>query len=560
MQSVSNRLSSSVPANRLLGMVVGVGISQCVDAPGSVLKFDVEDMDTEAVKELLGLTKIQDQIGLLDDLRSSESTKQQTVPKKRKIIQPQPRKATPKTNQQESKILSIEEISSSSDNEDDLVPYQKPHSDPEDSDEDPTLLNRDKPKAPIYIVDLIKQLQLPSDKLDIIATALEAAPGLIRRKAGFGTELSDNIRSLASTLINLQDGMSKDEQQQQRLDALIACIYVQPEQMGKYLSNMYFQGDFSLSQRSTLLIAIGLGARELAGFSDTQNLHSNMTAEEIFPSRRLPPHLQPRVIDDKKGGNRTTLSGISNPLSMLTDLATRKTIQPMAMAAAGSQTGPEILQVTRTSSKLALAKDKADAKRTSKIPKNVYQILVNSIYLPLASPLSAIFSYTSTTAGSSVNSSLLHTSIVTLHLQTLTLLLHTLGPTGLSPPANCASITHETLSLLASLHNIPRFCFDGVVLPAMLGLFLALIDITSEIGVSAQERLLADPFGNTVAELVKWIGGLESGGRAPAPAKDGDVASGNSMPWTVIAAGIQVRWYEMGRKFQSRMLGFDLGD
>lgn len=93
----------------------------------------------------------------------------------------------------------------------------------------------------------------------------------------------------------------------------------------------------------------------------------------------------------------------------------------------------------------------------------------------------------------------------------------------------------------------------------MLSIFLALVDITSEIGVSAQERMLADPFGNTVAELVRWIGSLDSGGRAPPPAKEEDGRTG-AMPWTVMAAGIQVRWYEMGKKFQGRMLGFELDD
>lgn len=556
MQSVSNRLSSSVPTNRLLGMIVGVGISRCIDAPDKVMKFDVEDMETAEVESLLGLISTKDEVGDIKDLRLAASNPKRTNSNKRKT-QSQP--AKPLKQKQASQVPSIEEISSSEDDEDDLVPYQKPNDDPEDSDEDPTLINRDKPRAPIYIVDLIKQLQSPSDKLDVISTALEASPALIRRKAGFGTELFDNIRSLASALINLQDSMSRDEQQQQRQDALIACLYVQPEQMGKYLANMYFQGDFSLAQRSTILIAIGLGSRELAGFSDAQNSYSHMAASETFPSKRLPAHFQAKAIAESKASSTTALSAMSNPLSMLTDLATRMTIQPMAIAAAQTQTGPEILQVNRTSSRLTLAKDKADAKRTTKIPRNLFQTLVNSIYLPLASPLSAILSYASARAGSLINSSLLHTSIIALYLQTLTLLLHTLGPTGLSAPANYASITHETLALLTSLHNIPRLCYDGVVLPAMLGLFLALIDITSEIGVSAQERLLADPFGNTVAELVRWIGGLENGARAPPPAKDDEAKTGG-MPWTVMAAGIQVRWYEMGKKFQGRMLGFELDD
>ena len=542
MNAVSNRLTSSIPRTRLLGMIVGVGMSQCVDQPGKVMDFHVEEMETEEVKEMLALTRVQDSIGETTLLETVTAAPQHEAraSKKRKITTTKP------SQPERGKVMSIEEVETSSGDEDDLVPYQKPMDDPEDSDEDPTLINRNKPKAPIYIVDLIKQLQSASDKLDVISLALKTAPSLIRRKAGFGTELSDNVYGLASALINLQDGMSKSEHQQQRMDALIACLVSQPEKMGKYLASTYFEGDFSLSQRSTLLITIGLGARELAGFSDGQT----QLAIDMFPSQRLAPHMQPKPLT---GPEQRKLTGTSNPITMLTNAATQSVIRPMAQAAASSQEGPEILKVTRTSSRLSVAREKSSRPQT--VPRNVHGILANSIYLPLASPLAAILAYANS---NSVNSSLLHPSIVALHLQTLTLLLHTLGPTGLSPPGTFSSIVHETMALLTALHH-NRLSLDGVVLPALLGLILALIDTTSEIGVTAQERLLADPFGMAVSELVTWVSGLEGNGRAPPPVKE-DERGAEGVAWTVLAAGIQVKWYEMGRKFQGRMLGLSLDD
>ena len=93
---------------------------------------------------------------------------------------------------------------------------------------------------------------------------------------------------------------------------------------------------------------------------------------------------------------------------------------------------------------------------------------------------------------------------------------------------------------------------------------LALIDITVEIGITAQERLLGNEFGDAVAELVRWVAELEGGGRVPPPVMESDgivMGSGRGgLAWTVLAAGIQVRWIEIGRRFQGRMLGFGLDD
>lgn len=562
MHTVSNRLGSSVPRTRLFGMVVGVAMSQCVDEPGRVMNFQVEEMETIEVKDLLALSRIRDLIGKVDGLKHLTTHKDENSTVQKKPKKPTPNKSRGERPELITKVMAIEEVETSSDDEDDLIPYQKLVDDPDDSDEDPTLINRDKVKAPIYITDLIKQLQSASDKVDAIAIALRTAPGLIQRKSGFGSELSDNIHSLASALINLQDGMSEPEHQQERLDALIACFVAQPEQMARYLTNTYFNGDFSISQRSTMLIAIGLGARRLAGFSDAQDTQSLLEGTETFPSRRLPSHLEKNPLLARAGkSDQKTLLGVTNPVSLLTNMATQNTIRPMALAAADAQTGPEVLKVTRTSSRLSVDKEKAASQKQKKTTgRNVFDILVKNVYLPLASPLAVIVSYTSASNNNNINTLLLHPSILALHLQTLTLLLHNLGPTGLSPSTTFSSVTHETLALLAALQHNTRLSFDGIVLPATLGLFLALIDITTEIGVTAQERLLADPFGTAVSELVRWIGGLEENGRAPPPTKNEDGRGGEGVAWTVLAAGIQVRWWEMGRRFQGRMLGLNLDE
>jgi hypothetical protein len=52
------------------------------------------------------------------------------------------------------------------------------------------------------------------------------------------------------------------------------------------------------------------------------------------------------------------------------------------------------------------------------------------------------------------------------------------------------------------------------------------------------------------AELVAWAGNLGNVVNVPDTGRED-----GGLPWTVLLAGIQVKWHEVGRKFQGRMLG-----
>lgn len=543
-------------------MTVAVAVSRCADDPDRVLNFKVEEMETSEVQELLDLMNVDDEIGSLEDLLSlsPQQSNPQRPSKKRKLITTTDSLSSNRAEPQyTTKVTTIEEVSSSSDDEPDLVPYQKPAHDPEDSDDDPTLINRDKSKPPIYITQLVQQLSLPSDKLAIILLALKSASSLIRRKASFGTELGDNIHGLVSVLINLREGVEEEEQQQQRLDALVACVVALPRETSRDLINVYFNGDLSLAQRNTLLVALGLGARELAGFSDAQTQRQRLALKTSKTSQ--PPDAGPRPIttgiestSDTK--QRSAAVYTSNAVALLTSAATTSLIAPLAQSAAESITKtPEILkisQITRTSAGLSKKTNQANSAR--KTPKDLYLILANNFFVPLVSPLAALLSYSGMSSLSTHG--LLHPSTLTLHIQSITLLLHNLGPVGLSPSSTHSTVTHETLLLLSALSNQSSLSTSAPVLPAMLALFLALIDITVDIGVSAQERLIAG-YGSLTSELVRWTASLEEK-QIPVPSKD-DEETG-AMPWPVLAAGIQVRWHEIGRRFQARFLGLSVDD
>lgn len=80
------------------------------------------------------------------------------------------------------------------------MPYAKPDSDPEDSDDDLMLIRWVKPKALVYIRDLITCLR-DMDNYDKQKLALNTAPTLIKRKGNFGTEVKEYSDELASLIV-----------------------------------------------------------------------------------------------------------------------------------------------------------------------------------------------------------------------------------------------------------------------------------------------------------------------------------------------------------------------
>lgn len=128
-------------------MIVGTGISELIEAPGKALKFDLEEMQSEEALWYLSLTKVHDEIGSPDSIEALKET----------TIRPRPTRSKPTqkpkaqlSHHQRSKVVAIEEIEDSGEDEDDdLIPYEKPDDDAEDSDDDPTLIQRNKPTAPV---------------------------------------------------------------------------------------------------------------------------------------------------------------------------------------------------------------------------------------------------------------------------------------------------------------------------------------------------------------------------------------------------------------------------
>lgn len=373
---ISNRLSASSPRARFLGMVVGSAISRLVDKPEAHLKFEVDEAEAEDAQRLTSLVDIEDTIGSISHIRAMKSfltaeVHAHGIPKR------QVRKKTPTTPPKSFKplapkasliqevgprIVEVDEISE----DDDLRVYAKPDSDPEDEDEDPTLVKRNKPTAPVYIRDLISGLQERED-YDRHVLALSTAASLIRRKSNFGKEVTDHINELASVLISLTDQFEVQNFQEMRQQALIAVLLAQPAIVGPAFTKAYFEGEYSIQQRIAVLTAIGLGARELAGFKDVMNEgYVEPGTAAAFPSKLLPSHLH-----EVFGTGESHFDSVAKGLE-------KSIMQPLALEAADKLTGPNILKVRTFSSRMEVEK-----RRKKPIANELAKVVAQSFFFPL---------------------------------------------------------------------------------------------------------------------------------------------------------------------------------
>jgi len=218
-----------------------------------------------------------------------------------------------------------------------------------------------------YILDLIVGLR-DTDDYDRQRLALLNAAPLIRRKASFGTEVSENVEELATLLVGLSDKYEMENFQELRLQAMIAVLVAQPLQMGQWFSRTFFDGDYSLAQRASILTTLGMGARELAGFGeqDAALTGANPTSENHFPSKMLPDKLH------------KAYTAIASPVDRTAKSLEKLMIQPIAIEAADKLTGPNALKVRTFSSRMEVEK-----KRKKVAPNELAKLVADAFFFPL---------------------------------------------------------------------------------------------------------------------------------------------------------------------------------
>ncbi|RDW85050.1 hypothetical protein BP6252_02640 [Coleophoma cylindrospora] len=519
LNAVSNRLAASSPRARFLGMVVGEALSSLVDKADNKMDFKVDEMSTAEAKWFKSLVFVQDTIGSLDALKSkaiAETPKRKDKPKGSKG-NPIPK---PNVNRGTSKIVSIEEIEDDEEegeesDDDGLVPYAKPDSDAEDSDEDPTLINRNKPTAPVYVRDLITYFRDIED-YDKQKLALATAPSLIRRKANFGTEVSSHAEELATLLVGLQDKYDMEDFADMRLQGMIAILVSQPQKMGPWFSKTFFDGDYSLSQRASVLTTIGLGARELGGFGSADTAIGKQS--ESFASKALPEKMQALYAPQAK----QALSALE---SLSTDM-TRTMIAPMATSLADRLTGPDILKVRTFSSRLEV-----ESRRKKPVTNTLAALVSNSFFFPLTGR----FFIHLKAYGSSRANVVFQPHLLSLFIKTLSLLLHFSGPSTLSLP----QMTSEFWDLLLSLRM--QAVGDIIVVESILFAFMTILEMNED------KRRLVEVHGRQLLETQQWVEGIFS--------RTGSGGSEEDMRIRTLAAAALVRIGECVEKYQALLMG-----
>ena len=228
-----------------------------------------------------------------------------------------------------------------------------------------------------YIRDLITYLR-DTENVERHHLAISTAPSLIRRKTGFGTELAEQIEELALTIVGLQNDNNHPEFHESRLQSMIGLIVSQPLKMGRWFTAILFDGDLSQVQRSAVLTALGLSAREISGNGedDARELGLPTLKNTSFPSKQLAPALEAMFSDSKE-----------SPIAALTSRMARTSLQPLAATAADALTGPNVLKVRTFSSRMEVEKKRQerDAQRRKATAKDLHKVLAEGFFYPLAS-------------------------------------------------------------------------------------------------------------------------------------------------------------------------------
>lgn len=526
LSAISNRIAATQARARFLGMAVGESLSALADNKTKKLDFHVEEMETDEADWLKGLAKTEDHIGPFDSLLAVPKAPLQdrppasagsSKPKQNKV------KLRPATAAQLPKAI-IEEIDSSGENEDEgLIPYAK-GSDPEDSDEDATLVQRNKPKAPVYIRDLITYLR-DSENYDRQKIALQTAPVLIRRKANYGAEVSSHADELAGLLVGLQDKFDLDDFVEKRQQGMIALVVSQPKKMAPWFARTFFEGDYSLAQRTSILVTLGLSARELAGY-DT----SEYQAAASFPSKKLPGKVEQLFLDSSREPEQPSSSRLKalppSALDGIADSLAATFLGPLAAGAADARSGPDVLKLQTFTARY---KSKSRARpRARAIPNTTAALLAASFF----SPLTAHFQL----ALRSSRPVVLNPALLSLYLQTLGVVVNAAGPSTLSLP----QLTSELWDLLLRV----RVHVLGDV-GATRGWLVALA-VLLEVNEGDVRRLCVEQ-GRELVETREWVGDVFERTRGDDGGEENDVK--------MLAAGVLIKLGEALEKYQALLLG-----
>lgn len=523
MNAISNRIAATQVRSRFLGMVVGETLSALVDNKTKKLDFHMEEMETDEAEWLKGLAKVTDNVGPFESLVSAEASDPPALSAAPSVTRPKAKpKARPRKPAASVPTAMIEEVDSS-DADEELVPYAK-GSDPEDSDDDAALVRRNKPKAPVYVRDLIAYLR-DSESYDKQRLGLQTAPVLVRRKANFGTEVSAHAEELAGLLVGLQDKFDMDDFVEGRQQAMIALVVAQPESMAPWFARTFFEGDYSLAQRTTVLVTLGLSARELAGYET-----SEYQSAASFPSKRLPEKLEQLYLDSRHQAEPSSSSRLKalppTALESVTQSLTASFLGPLAAEAADATSGPNVMKLQTFTERY---KSKRKTRPRVRAIANTTAALLATYFF---SPLTAHFQVALRCSRPAV----LNPGLLSLYLQTVAIVVNAAGPSTLALP----QLTSELWDLLLRVRTLAL----GDV-GAMKG-WLVAMTVLMEVNEGDMRRVCEEQ-GREVVETREWVGGVLEQTRGEDGGEENEVK--------MLAAGVLIKLGEAIERYQALLMG-----
>ncbi|CUA73441.1 Cingulin [Canis lupus familiaris] [Rhizoctonia solani] len=183
--------------------------------------------------------------------------------------------------------------------------------------------------------------------------ALEVGAELVRKKRGYGSELEENAINLAYLFMGLQDNFDLDRFEERRQAVLVALVACCPTKAAPTIIEQFFHHQYSTAQRFTMLNALALGARELAGLPIPAPPNDTSKRPRIdFPSKVLPgsAHLEymqesdvpPPPANRIEGPSRYRIEGMTSQVSSLVN-----DLSGMAITRSKQETEDSIPQIVR---------------------------------------------------------------------------------------------------------------------------------------------------------------------------------------------------------------------
>uniref|UniRef100_A0A060TAZ5 ARAD1B04444p n=1 Tax=Blastobotrys adeninivorans TaxID=409370 RepID=A0A060TAZ5_BLAAD len=449
LDGVSNRLSSTSDKARLFGTLVAEKLSLAAPEGGvKPLNFDLKGFyDDDQVFYKDTLANLGDQVVRYDDTIIETLDQSQGSNLQPELVPSagEHTKSTESNAASDANIFDAED----SDNEEEFMPVKKA------------------PNTPVYIKDIMEYLS--SEDYDKTKLAIDHAADLIYRKAKYGQELEFHAKALAALLAGLKDTFEIDDFNNKRLEALAQLVASSPKLVPPYLTQLLFEGDYSLQQRLVILSSLALGARKLALSTEPEPFATKQlpgAIDKLFREHgKLPPEVLPI--------NSIVLDQNRNMLQDAGDAAREELIG-----------GPQVVRVSR---KLELDRQKQQRQMTgggkTRSTHNPFAKLASRYFV---FPLTGRFF-----AAGGISGMGQYSDILLGHfLKTVALMLRAGYPT--SP--DLVDMTTEVLSIVKTqLRNK-----DPVVLDGILTAILVSIDIhDSSFFVSKWPR--------EAVELQQWL-------------------------------------------------------